>query len=201
MGMPKSARLRAAAEELDARAARELLASGADPDGDGHWGAPLIGAARSCFRDPKAAREIFAELIAAGADPDARDKAGWSALHWMGAGSVELVGMLIAAGADPEGRSRSGMRPAHCLAAAGNLPAFLALLGAGADAHALDDSGWSPLHHAAAEGSPEAFSALLGLGADPEAADPSGMTPRLLARRRRFQELEEALILQRKPKP
>ena len=51
-------------------------------------------------------------------------------------------------------------------AAAGNVPALLALLAQGAQVNAAGEGGWTPLMFAAACGQPQALLALLAAGAD-----------------------------------
>ena len=51
-------------------------------------------------------------------------------------------------------------------AAAGNVPALLALLAQGAQVNAAGEGGWTPLMFAAACGQPQALQALLAAGAD-----------------------------------
>ena len=83
-------------------------------------------------------------LVEAGADPDARDRAGWTPLHWIASENDHpaAVEALLEAGADPNARSTRGETPLHLAARWTRNPAvFKALLAASADAKTRDGAG------------------------------------------------------------
>jgi len=97
------------------------------------------------------------KLIRKGADPDAKDKHGWTPLHWaVENGKAEAVeALLIEAGADPDTKDKDGWTPLHRAAAAED---------------------WNR---------DEKIKLLLNAGADPKAKNNDGRTPRELAEAKR----------------
>ena len=92
---------------------RELLALGADPDGDDGDGFPPIFAALCGLRPQPGgpgradALEVLTMLLEHGADPDVRGINDWTPLHMaVSQGSVAAIRVLLAHGADPTLRTR-----------------------------------------------------------------------------------------------
>ena len=119
--------------------------------------------------------------LAAVADPDARDKFGWTPLHFAATYSETpaVVTLLVNVGADPNARSLIESTPLHLAAALSVTPAVVtALLNAGANPDARDEYGRTPLHVAAAYSkTPAVVTALLNAGADPGARTAAGKLP------------------------
>lgn len=96
------------------RAARLLLAKGADIDAVNRWGmTPLMRAAQTLLADTG---DAVHELLKRGADMDAQDESGRTALHYA-AGSPNTKGLaaLVSAGANTEARDKSGKTPLESL--------------------------------------------------------------------------------------
>ena len=93
--------------------------------------------------------------LQAGANPNARNKSGFTPLHWAAStgwyrhGSAETVTALLKAGANPNARNGGGATPLHFAAGAAHTEAVEALLQAGADLEARTKGGGTPLHSAA----------------------------------------------------
>ncbi|XP_047103621.1 speckle-type POZ protein-like [Schistocerca piceifrons] len=128
--------------------------------------------------------EDVRRLLAAGAPVDARNAAGWTALHCAAAlGHDLVVASLLRAGADVDARDRCGDTPLHKAAWMRRVSPACLLAAANAHLDAPGASGGTPLHCAAQLGHAEVVRALLQLGADPTATDHSGKTPFDLAKR------------------
>ena len=160
-------KLTKAAADGDAKAVKELLAAGADPNKRNKRGElPLSSVSKWPWfpgRRPtmsSARVPIVDALLAAGANPNATNKDGTTPLFW------------AAAGAD-------GSKDQ-------NFPIAQRLIAAGADAKMTLKKNHSPLTWAVIRGGPKFVRLLLDAGADPNAADPKmpaqapdevGMTP------------------------
>jgi ankyrin repeat protein len=125
--------------------------------------------------------DLQAELDA-GADIMARDKFGFTPVHWAASeGSVGQVKVLLSMGLNLMARNKIGRTPLHH--AAGNpynthTPENIrALLSAGAGLMARDKYGSTPLHQAASGGTPSNVLILISAGADVMARDEDGRTP------------------------
>lgn len=138
------------------------------PAAEGSSGGNPLKAAVICL-DLEAVRG----LLAAGADMQARDKHGFTALHFaVNAGDGACVQILLDHGADPEARAMSQQwTPLHLAAATGQAACLQVLLAEGADVHAVDAGQSSALHLAAAKGHLKCAEALLAAGADVAARD------------------------------
>jgi len=118
-------------------------------------------------------------LILNGSAVQARDKFGWTPLHWAAAYNTSaVVDVLLSEGADLTSRGEGGLTPLH-LAASNNESASVAevLIAAGSDVLARDDDGLTPLHMAAADNSSAITLSLLAAKSEIEARDNNGRTP------------------------
>lgn len=129
-------------------------------------------------------------LLAANAEPEARDRQGWTALHWAAHHHrLRCVEALIAGGAGldvVDHRGRTPMMLAMRSPSARGLDEVVErLLTAGADPDLRDDHGWTALHHLAAgerEGHRALARRLVERGARPS-RDRGGHSPADLWRR------------------
>jgi ankyrin len=138
--------------------------------------------------------EKVTALLDAGLSPNAKDRLGWTALHWAAChGDEALVRLLLARGADinvrtasefdpPDARSSVSdecplKTPLFAAAAGGRLAVARLLLDHGADLKLNDPWYGTALHRAAAEGEVKVAKLLLERGADPNARTKEGETP------------------------
>lgn len=146
---------------------RMLLAAGAEPQGAGGDGDPLLIALQS-GGDRGKRGTVIAQLLRAGADPNVRDRLGRTPLIVaIRKRNLGLARLLVAAGArvqDRDARGRSALHFAADLHQPRELVQWLS--GEGADPNARDEEGVTPGCLAAASGRAGAVSALLAAGAD-----------------------------------
>lgn len=118
-------------------------------------------------------------LITQGVDVNARDKEGWTPLHFAAElGHTGICQLLIHAGADIHAQSSKFDQTAlHLAADNGALECCKTLIQAGADIHAKNDDDSTPLHLAAALGSVAICQLLIKSGADVNAFDNAEMKP------------------------
>ena len=133
---------------------------GIDPVGD----TPLHQAARN--ENP----DIFTALIQEGADIHAKNKYGYTPLHWAAwwNKNPDIIAALIQAGADIRAQDKYGYTPLHQAAGFNENPDIInALIQEGADIHAKNKYGYTPLHQAAGfNKNPNIINALRQAGAD-----------------------------------
>jgi hypothetical protein len=124
---------------------RELLASGADPDGDVDM-TPLMEAVNEPgeFFGPTEL-SIAVALLEAGASVNARTSDGWTALHFATCAAVAAASLLIEHGADVNARTADGQTALHFAADHENVAVAQLLVAFGADKTATDRSGRTPL--------------------------------------------------------
>ena len=94
----------------------------------------------------------------------ARDKEGWTPLHWAALTETPaVITTLVAAGAALMARDENGLTPLHLAAGFTKTPAVITtLVAAGATLTARDKEGWTPLHWAArSTETPAVITALL----------------------------------------
>ena len=121
---------------------RELLESGADPNGTVVGKTPLMEA----VDEPKAffdagRLEMTVRLIEAGADCNRRDELGRTALHFAVVAGPAAIDALVAGGADVDLRSNDGRTPLHEAALRGDVASLEALVRHGAGTTLQDDAG------------------------------------------------------------
>ncbi len=111
-------------------------------------------------------RELVKILLDAGADVNEKNRAGLTALMYVGDDtSVEAVGDLIAAGAKVDIKDDEGKNALHHAASDASTEALQALIDAGASLDARDESGRTALMIAAQEGNEDNVVALIKAGA------------------------------------
>lgn len=138
------------------------------------WTALMV----ACFHGNEAAAKL---LLQCGADPEARDRGGYTPLHWAALKGLLPIIELLAPRADCNARSAAGLTPLLQAATGGHAAAVQALLAAGADPNLGSNEGWMPLHKAVMNGHLEVVRQLLAAGASALAEHSSGETPASLA--------------------
>ncbi len=114
--------------------------------------------------------------LSAGSDPNARDRWGYTPLHFAAAFSSDpaVINALIKAGAELQAKDYEwGATPLHWASWSSKNPYVItALVNGGADLNAQDEGGSTPLHAAAAHNNnPAIITALLDAGADTNVRD------------------------------
>lgn len=90
--------------------------------------------------------ELVRALVEAGAPVDARDRRGFTALHYAAeSGLADVCRALIGAGADMEARTVNGNTPLHKAAENSHMEALEALLAAGASPSQINRNAHTPL--------------------------------------------------------
>ena len=88
-------------------------------------------------------------LLDNGAPVDAKNFAGYSALHWAAfTGREEVLPLLLSAKADIEAKTEDGKTALHIAALRGHLDFVIELLNKKADLNAVAANGWTALHFA-----------------------------------------------------
>ncbi|OQR86181.1 hypothetical protein ACHHYP_10857 [Achlya hypogyna] len=114
------------------------------------------------------------ELVHGGCDANAKDGAGWTALHYAAEhGVLKAVNVLVDASPKLEidARDVAGWTPLMCAAANGHITVISRLLELGADVNIKSTEGRTALHWAASRGMEGAVSFLLLGGADKDTTD------------------------------
>jgi hypothetical protein len=136
------------------------------------------------------------ELLRKGANANAKDRGGWTPLHWAAFwGHVDVAKLLLEHGADVNAKeSVYDATPLHVAAATGHADVARLLLEHGADVNAkYGDSDLTPLHVAALYGHADVARLLLERGADPSIRDKHGRTPLDIARATRHKEVARVI--------
>ncbi|KAJ8400957.1 hypothetical protein AAFF_G00389140 [Aldrovandia affinis] len=106
--------------------------------------------------------ERVRSFLRKGTDPNARDRSGYTSLHYASRGGNEsMCALLLDGGACASPQTRGGATPLHRSAYCGHLGVVRLLLDRGADPMLCDDDGSSPLHKAAQQGHEEVCELLL----------------------------------------
>jgi ankyrin repeat protein len=157
-----SALLRAAHND-DAKAAAQLVQSGADVKAANRYGVTPLSVA--CENGNAALVEL---LLEAGADPNTTLPGGETVLMTAArTGKLDAVKTLLAHGADVNGKeAKRGQTAIMWAAAEGHADVVETLIAAGADFKARLDSGFTPLLFAAREGKKDVIAVLLKEGVD-----------------------------------
>jgi ankyrin repeat protein len=117
-------------------------------------------------------------LLSNGANVNAKDKFGWTPLHFATAqGSEELAKFLITAGGNINAKDTAGDTPLHQAADLGKDTLVRLFATNGADVNIKRKDGSTPLHVAAAKGRRISAEVLIAESADVEAKDSEGQTP------------------------
>jgi ankyrin repeat protein len=215
-----------AAREGEADVLGLLLDRGADPNAaDPEGSTPLHSAVRghgkyhwrvAFMDDPRADTRVDSTgvvglLLLRGADPNARDRNGWTPLHWAAEeGHHSLAMMLVQKGADTSltvssshrfrhGRSLTvkgapGQSVLHLAAGSGDLDLARIIVQGGTKADLRDRAEGTPLHEASQAGRAQLAELLLRHGADADAEDTAGWTPMHHAARAGDEETIELLL-------
>lgn len=179
LGMrPRPADMLRAAESGDPNRLLLFLRAGMPVDArDAREWTPLMVAA---FHGNEAAAKL---LIEHGADPQARDRDGYTPLHWGALAGYSEVVCLVAARAEVNVQSKAGITALLQAAAAGHLAVARVLLEAGANPNIASAEGWTPMHKSVANKHAEVVRLLLASGASVSARHINGATPLSLARK------------------
>ncbi|HUP94182.1 MAG TPA: ankyrin repeat domain-containing protein [Burkholderiales bacterium] len=140
-------------------------------------------------------------LIEYGADPQARDRGGYTPLHWAAMKGFLTIIELLAPRADCNARSAAGLTPLLQAATGGHTAGVQVLIAAGADPNVASNEGWTPLHKAVMNGHIEVVKLLLAAGASALAEHSSGDTPISLATKAAREDILEALRAAGAPAP
>ena len=120
-------------------------------------------------------------LLDKGADLHAKDKHGWSILHYAVCyGNEEILEYLLNRGADIHAKEKRGWTVLHIAARNGQAEKARLLLENGTDVHEYQGQGWNALHLAVRYGQPDTISTLLEYGINID-ADNGGWTALHLA--------------------
>ena len=121
-------------------------------------------------------------LLSKGADVEARDKYGWTPLHYaMTKGKKTVAEHLLAKGAREDARENLEMTPLHLAALNGN-GEVVEILITNTSLDVTDHENNTPLHYAARRGNWNAVSRLLHEGANPIPRNHNNYTPLHFAR-------------------
>lgn len=169
---------------------RELLLSGADPNGKTREGTTAL-----MYASQKGSREIARALLAAGADPNAKKLSGETALLLAAHGGYsELVESLLNVGADARASRADGFSVLMAGVNSGSVNIVKALLDKGASVKATGPDGWTTLMYVAGRDAADIADLLIKKGANVnESSGSDGSTPLIVAASRRLSTLLKKL--------
>ncbi|KAF0684353.1 Aste57867_23666 [Aphanomyces stellatus] len=122
--------------------------------------------------------ERLKELVQCGCDANAKDGAGWTALHYAAEhGVLKAVNLLLDAKVDVNARDVAGWTPLMCAASNGHVSILSRLIEMGADVNVSSVEGRTALHWAATRAMDASVGFLLLAGAAFDAVDRSKWTP------------------------
>ena len=131
----------------------------------------------------------------AGANINARDYAGYTALHWAAyADHLDAARILVQHGANLEAIENGGLTPLEVAACYFHPDIAQFLLEKGANVNAKDRNGWTPLDYAASNDDVPMAELLIDFGASTRAVDYSGRTALIIAHDYRARDVENMLL-------
>jgi ankyrin repeat protein len=180
---------------------RLLLDCGANPNVENDEGdTPLHLVSRSWQYHPQErGAGIVRLLLEHSVDVDAREKNGWTSLHWAAfTWRVEIAQVLLDHGANAKLQAERGETALHVVSRGKHnnsqeegVGTARLLLERGADVNAWDKDGWTSLHFAALEGRVEVAQVLLDHGANAKLETEGGETALLTVSRGEFDSQEQ----------
>ena len=166
-----------AAHDGDLATVQNLLATGADVNGQDAWGRTALHEAAL-----RGHERVLARLLRAGANVHLQDSAGRTPLDEVTeSGDADSIMMLLRAGTGPDPGVSRFRPPVVSVAATGNSDLLELFLNEGHDPDWRGQDGRAALAAAAANGHDAMLRQLLAFGADAQQVDRDGRSPLMLA--------------------